>query len=196
MTNFNEFIEKLIETYPISVKENEEISKRLIYQTFKAKQQLLYEGDVSDRIFFVLEGLVRSYYYDERQHEHNTLFVAQRGFIFSVTSYANQQASFEYIEALEHTKVCSLKKEDIDYFISLSSNLALIYARMSEQFLRVCDHRHRTLQLKPEERYRTFKIEFPKLESRLKVDQLASFLGIGRSTLLELKKNSPKIDLS
>ena len=86
MTNFNEFIEKLIETYPISVKQNEEISKRLIYQTFKAKQQLLYEGDVSDRIFFVLEGLVRSYYYDERQHEHNTLFVAERGFIFSVTS--------------------------------------------------------------------------------------------------------------
>jgi CRP-like cAMP-binding protein len=195
MTNFNNFIQNLIEIYPITAKEKEEISKRLIYQTFKAKQQLLFEGDISNRIFFVLEGLIRSYYYDERQQEHNTWFVAENGFIHSVTSYVNDQPSFEYIEALENTRVCSLKKEDINYLISLSSNIALIYARLTEQFMCVYDQRNRYLQLKPEERYRSFKIQYPKLESRLKIDHLASFLGIGRSTLLELKRKSPKIDL-
>ena len=195
MTNFNNFIQNLIEIYPITAKEKEEISKRLIHQTFKAKQQLLFEGDISNRIFFVLEGLIRSYYYDEKQQERNTWFVAENGFIHSVISYVNDQPSFEYIEALENTRVCSLKKEDINYLISLSSNIALIYARLTEQFMCVYDQRNRSLQLKPEERYRSFKIQYPKLESRLKIDHLASFLGIGRSTLLELKRKSPKIDL-
>jgi CRP-like cAMP-binding protein len=192
MTNQDNFIQKLIEIHPISSKEKEEISKILIKQNFKAKQNLLRNGEVSDRVFFVLEGLVRGYYYDEKQQEHSTWFVTDGGFIYSVMSYVHQKPSFEYIEALEDTTVFSLKKEDIYKMIHFSSNLAIIYARLTEQYLAVYDQRHRSLQLKPEERYERFTSQYPKLEARLKIDHLASYLGIGRSTLLDLRKKVQK----
>lgn len=182
------FIEKLIEINPISVQENEKISKLLTIQNLKKKQLLVRSGELSDCIFFVLEGLLRVYHYDEKFQEHSTWFVPEGGFRYSVLSNVHQKPSLEYIEALEETTVCSLKKEDINNLIKFSSNFAQIFAHLFEQYLGVYDQRLRSMQLKPEERFLIFKIQYPKLESRLKIDQLASYLGIGRSTLLELRK--------
>lgn len=182
------FIEKLIEINPISVQENEKISKLLTIQNLKKKQLLVRSGELSDCIFFVLEGLLRVYHYDEKLQEHSTWFVPEGGFRYSVLSNVHQKPSLEYIEALEDTKVCSLKQKDIYNLINFSSNFAQIYARLLEQYLCIYDQRHRSMQLKPEERYMRFKMQYPKLESRLKIEYLASYLGIGRSTLLELRK--------
>ena len=188
MYKTDNFIEKLIEIHPISIQEKEEISKILSFHNFKPKQLLLLKEEVSDCVFFVLEGLVRGYYEDETYQEHSTWFVPEGGFIYSVLSYVHQKPSFECIEALEDTKVCSLKQKDIYNLINFSSNFAQIYARLLEQYLCIYDQRHRSMQLKPEERYMRFKMQYPKLESRLKIEHLASYLGIGRSTLLELRK--------
>jgi CRP-like cAMP-binding protein len=191
MTNQDNFIQKLNEIHPIPSKEAEEISKRLNHLHLKAKQHLLYAGDISDSVFFVLEGLVRAYYHDENQQEHSTWFVAEEGFIYSVMSYVYKKPSFEYIEALEDTKVLKIKKQDIYELIQQSGNFSIIYSSLTEHYLAVYDQRQRSLQLKPEQRYLRFINQYPGLESRLKIDHLASHLGMSRSTLLGL---SPKID--
>ncbi len=61
MYKTDNFIEKLIEIHPISIQEKEEISKILSFHNFKPKQLLLLKEEVSDCVFFVLEGLVRGF---------------------------------------------------------------------------------------------------------------------------------------
>lgn len=149
---------------------------------------MLQQGDVSDTLYFIVSGLVRACYDDlTNRDEVTSWFLPEGGFIYSVTSFVNNTPSFEAIVAEEDTVVVAISKQQLAALFSCSPTFSTIAFQIAQQYLCVYDERVRSLRLPAKERYKRFQSQYPMLEARVKLNHLASYLGIGRSTLCQLR---------
>ncbi len=156
--------------------------------TYEPHTYLLRAGDVSNTMYFVCSGLVRSYYNDKITGESITSWlIKEGGFIYSVNSYVNVSISFENIIAEEKTSVVGIHKHDLYALMSISGIYAKIALKLTEHYLQIYDERVRSLQYSAEERYRRFESQFPDLLLRVKKDHIASYLGMCKASFRKIR---------
>jgi CRP-like cAMP-binding protein len=78
----------------------------------RRKQYILQQGDVYQLNTFVVEGCFRMFLVDEQGKEHNLQFAIENGWILDMESFYFGQPSRLNIEAIEHSIVYQIKKED------------------------------------------------------------------------------------
>lgn len=188
MNTTTHFLEQLTTIIPLTDAEKSTLQHHLQVIRFSKNSYLLQQGDVSDTLYFIVSGLVRAYYDDlTNRDEVTSWFLPEGGFIYSVTSFVNNTPSFEAIVAEEDTVVVAISKQQLATLFSYSSTFSNIAFQLSQQYLCVYDERVRSLRLPAKERYKRFQSQYPTLEARVKLNHLASYLGIGRSTLCQLR---------
>ena len=80
------------------------------YEKFNAKKYLSSMGKISNKIFFIIEGLARVYYLKDGK-EITTYLSCDEGFIASYSSFINQSTSFKNIQCIENCEVHSFTFE-------------------------------------------------------------------------------------
>ncbi len=91
----------------ISISDNtlDEIVRLFKPLTVKKNTILLSQGETCNKLYFVNEGCIRTYYITEQGHE-KTRFIAFEGMIAtSLTSFISQQPSFEFVDVLENSEL-------------------------------------------------------------------------------------------
>ncbi|WP_242410227.1 Crp/Fnr family transcriptional regulator [Flavobacterium sp. Root901] len=83
-----------------SENEMEKIAVCFEHEKFNSKEYLSEIGKISNRIFFILNGLARVYYFKDGK-EITTYLSCDDGFIASYSSFINQAKSFENIQCIE-----------------------------------------------------------------------------------------------
>ncbi|MFN3590041.1 MAG: Crp/Fnr family transcriptional regulator [Spirosomataceae bacterium] len=182
-----EFINR---TFPIDPKVYDSLLEKCHTLEFKKGEYLLYKGQICDTVYFIVEGLARSFYKTlDNEKEVTSWFIPEGEFACSINSFVHESPTFEFIQLEEDTIVIAIHKKDLNTICLQFSIVCMLTRHVTEKYLCLFDERIRSFQLTPWERYNRFLLQYPTLKARVKLSHLSSYLGIGRSTLCRLRNN-------
>jgi len=176
------------------VKLPEEAWKRLIShlttKTLKKKEVWHKAGELTETMGFVLNGCLRTFFTDEKGHEHIVQFAFEDWWTGDLMSFVTQEPSSYSIEALEETTLCILHKEDYEQLL-LDFPIFERFFRILVQGAYVASQvRMIALMSKnAENRYNDLVRKYPMLEMRVAQHHIASHLGITPEALSRIKRN-------
>lgn len=149
---------------------------------------LLKEGDLCNECFFVVEGLIRSYYLLENGEESSTDFFMEET-VVSPSCYGTGEPSKHYLQCLEDTVVFAGNPQIEEEMYASYPELASMSRVIGEKIM--AEHRDDFDSYKmgsPEERYLVLVESKPQLLQRVPQYQLASYLGMKPESLSRIRK--------
>ncbi|MCB0847095.1 MAG: Crp/Fnr family transcriptional regulator [Bacteroidetes bacterium] len=155
----------------------------------RRRQFLLQEGDVCKHNSYVVEGCLRMYMVDENGKEHNLQFAVENWWLIDMGSFYSGEPSRLNIEAMEHSTILQIGKEDqFDLFVNYPK-FNRIFRVLAENALISCQRRVlQNISSTAEERYLDFEKRYPQLFNRISNVQIASYLGVTPEFLSTIRK--------
>ena len=184
---------KLLETINQTVAVSNELSQQLINRFEKRNipkgEILLKEYQISRHLYFIESGLVRTYYY-HKDKEITSWFYGEGQFATSWYSFYSTHASFEFIETIEDSTVYALGKDNFKDLMDSFREFERFARILAEQQLGFIDFYSKGYNyLSAREKYDDLLRYIPDIELRVKLGQIASFLGISQETLSRLRSS-------
>lgn len=165
-------------------------SGNLKIKEFAKHEMILMQGDISSQIFFVVEGLLRSYSIDAKGKEHILQFAPEKWWMSERNGILFNEPSDLFIDAIEATKVIIVPK---DYFMVAGQHVPCLLDMnntMLNNSIRFMQKRiNMLLSATAEERYLDFIKLYPNLTLRVPQWMIASYLGITPESLSRVRKD-------
>ncbi|MDB4920511.1 Crp/Fnr family transcriptional regulator [Mucilaginibacter sp.] len=152
-----------------------------------AKTQLIKEGEIAQKLFFIKKGCLRVWF-NNNGIEVTTQFFFEGEAATSLESFLNKEASLFTIEALEPCEIAILNKSDYDTLMANDPAFADWFYQTALQKLLL--HTKRLLSFiknKPMERYQELISQQPELFQRVPQRYTASYLGITPISLSRIR---------
>ncbi len=174
----NDLLTTLATLAPIDGQVEEHLLPLIGHRTLRPKELLLRPPQVARCLYFVEEGLLRSFQSDETQ-EVTTCFFLENNWII-VPSFLSQRPSMFCLQALERTQLSLITYSDLRALIGQFPAFSLHWALVLEQCLAHPHplssrfHTHDTASRK----YAMLLQYCPTLVQRVPVKYLATYLGM------------------
>lgn len=168
-----------------------ELQKQIFtkFQRIETKKgdTILNESNKANYLYFVEKGILHNYYF-HNEKQISSWFYYEDQFITSWFSFYSQKPSFETIECLED---CILHQISYTNYQKLIADFPAFgnFARLlAEEILINIDLFSKSWSfLSAKEKYELLQEYFPKIELRIKLGLIASFLGISQETLSRIR---------
>lgn len=172
----------------------EEETFRSLLQFFQTKSTakkavLLREGEICTEYYFVLKGLLRKYYVNEKGVEHTTEFALEQWWMCDHFSLLQHRPSEYFIQAVETCELLVINKADMDRLLTafpiMESYFRAVYQKAyAAAQMRVKYHS----EFSREELYHHFRRLQPEFLQRVPQYLIASYLGFTPEYLSEIRK--------
>lgn len=185
---------KKLETFlegfgPLSEDDRNVLRSVLTIERFDQGYYLWKAGQRDEKIFFVNEGLVRLFFFDEKGDEITVHFISEKNFVadpgtfstsapLAVSAVVEKESEILVLDQLAQKR---LEQEFFDWRVLLRK----IVERTLFEKVKL---RNRLVQASAKEKFEIFLSAFPGAANYLKAADVASFLGISQYTLSHLKK--------
>lgn len=184
-----EFIERILKIFPMSQEEIQVFGERFEIQNFKKGEFLLREGDILNRVFFMMEGIVRQFKIVDGV-DKSTFFYCENQMIRLLENNPMNPTSSYSLECLEDCTVCvAFSREDDMQFIQKHPRFESLCLILMDDLYKIAqENQDYYTQYSPEKRYLKFMEERPDLIQRVSQQHLASFLGFTAESLSRIRK--------
>ena len=147
-------------------------------------------GKIPRQIAFVLEGVLRFCYYNNKGEEITHYFIGEGQFITDYAKFEAQIVASEYIQAVTNCKMLVFSKDAWDEV----ANTIVGWENMESKMVKKCltesiDRRSRLLTEDATTRYLSFIKDFERIINRIPLSYIASYLGITQQSLSRIRKN-------
>lgn len=171
---------------------NTELRKEIInkFQLVETKKgdYILEKNNRANYLYFIEKGVLHNYYYHE-ERQVSSWFYVENQFITAWHSFYTQKSSFESIECLEDCTLYKISYSDYQKLIADFPAFGNFARLLSEEILAIIDEFSKSWSfLSAKEKYELLQTNFPKIEQRVKLGLLASFMGISQETLSRIRK--------
>jgi CRP-like cAMP-binding protein len=157
---------------------------------FKKDGYLSEAGKVPRYVAFVLEGVFRFCYYNNKGEEVTTYFVDEGNFVVDNEKFESQIAASEYVQAATDCKVLAFSKKDWDEITNTIVGWEMLKAKMIKKCLLLAMERRSPLVSEDATtRYLSFMEAFPNLINRIPLSYVASYLGITQQSLSRIRRS-------
>lgn len=154
----------------------------------KAGEHFLQAGDMNYKAVIVLSGLLAHYVWDKDGNEHILLFVPEGMNTGALQTAINDKPADENIIALEDSILLTFDRREMEKLAHDNTRLLRMIIERQKLVISQAAERIKFLTLfSPEERYNYFNTTYPRLESRVKLKHLASFLCITPQSLSRIR---------
>jgi len=144
--------------------------------------------NVHSEIGFVIKGLFRGYYIDEKGKEINTRFNKEGGFVTHYKAFISKEPSKYVFMAVEPSVLLCFSYTHLIESYKKYPKLERFGRLMAEAIIRKMDGRLESHHFDDAtKRYSDFLKEYPDLNNRLSLKQIASYIGITRPALSRLR---------
>ncbi|MCO6147027.1 Crp/Fnr family transcriptional regulator [Flavobacterium sp. NRK1] len=183
---FQQHIEKFVQ---ISDEEFEEIRKFFDTKVLTKKQNILEEGQICQHHYFVLTGLLRKFYINEKGTEQTTEFAIETWWLTDNFAYEHKVPTEFYIQAVEKSVVLSITQENqvklLEKFPVMERYFRFVYQRAYA----AAQKRIKFLfSFSKEEFYYQAVKNHPDFVQRVPQYLIASYLGFTPEYLSEIRK--------
>lgn len=152
-------------------------------------EYFIREGETPQKLAFVLSGLFRYVYINDKGLEFTKSLIQERDFISSYSAMITQNGSHFFIEALEDAVVFVIPYHKWQTLLAQDPFWTGFLLKFIEKGFITKEKRERDLLLLPAEtRYQNFLKEYPGMEGRIKQTIIASYLGIQPESLSRIRK--------
>ncbi len=174
---------------------NPEIRKELASlfrcREYAKGEELLHQGDLWTRIFFVEQGLLRLFFVRNDGREFNKNFILEGEFVFPVTPIMWTKPSLFGIRCLEPSSVWIAEAEAFRHILDVRNEWKELQL---ETLVRLTDYKlqreHELLSCDGSQRYKVFCERYPRLAGRIPLSQLATYLGLTDVSLSRIRRRS------
>lgn len=145
------------------------------------------EGQLTRDFGFIINGILRIYYLNDKGEEWNKHFLQENDFVAS--SISPEKKSITYIQALTKTIILCIPFPELVQISTKYNEINLFIQKLTFSYLE--QKQNREISLLSEEamnNYLTFKNSFPDLENKIQHYHIASYLGITPTQLSRLRK--------
>ncbi|OMP74719.1 Crp/Fnr family transcriptional regulator [[Flexibacter] sp. ATCC 35208] len=168
----------------------EMITSKAVIKTTPKDEYYHEAGRIPREIIFLLDGIMRVCYYNNKGDEITKYFLDENNFIADINSYNQGIPSTEYIQAITDCEYVVLSKTAMEELsmtiISWDAIIAKITAKgLAEKVNRISP----MMAEDATERYLMFLRNFPTMANRIPLSYLASYLGITQSSLSRIRRN-------
>jgi len=147
-------------------------------------------GKVPRQVGFLLEGVVRFCYYNNKGQEITHHFIDENNFVSDQQKFEAQVVASEYIQAVTNCKLLIFSKKDWDdignTIVGWDNITGLI---LKNCLLKTIERRSPLVSEDATTRYLSFIENFPNLVNRVPLSYIASYLGITQQSLSRIRKN-------
>lgn len=151
------------------------------------KTSVIRPGENTDKVYFIIKGMVRIYYYKNRKEITNQ-FMTEDHFFAPVYHMFTGKENPNYYQAMEDTIALAARYSDMERLYARSHNLEHTGRKLIEFYYAVfLKQSYDLMFLTAEERYNIFVRENPELLKRLPLRHIASYLGIQHETLSRIR---------
>lgn len=159
----------------------------------KAKETILPKdayfveaGKVMKQVGFIVEGIIRICYYNNKGEEITKIFIEENHLLFNLDNVP----STEYLQAATDCKLVVFSNQDwkeiADTIVGWENIIQKIISKsLAEKLARVSP----LVSQDATTRYLEFMEKYPTLANRIPLSYIASFLGITQSSLSRIRKN-------
>ncbi|RZJ53353.1 MAG: Crp/Fnr family transcriptional regulator [Flavobacterium sp.] len=146
-------------------------------------------GKISTQVGFVLDGILRVCYYDNKGEEITKYFIDENNLVVDLESFQNSICSSAYVQAVTDCKLIVFSKQDWDELLqTIISWDAIIHKIIARALMQKIERRSPLVSEDATTRYLSFMEKYPKILNRIPLSYLASYLGITQSSLSRIRK--------
>lgn len=162
-------------------------------KTIKKKEFLLREGEVCRFEAFVTKGLFKVYHIDAKGTEQILYFGMEDWWLTDIDSFASQNPSQLFIEAIEDSEILVISKKDKDFAYENFPFVEKLFRIMTQKTHSALQRRMiDNLSKTADQRYLDFIEKYPSLNQRLTNLQVAAYLGISHEFLSKIRRKTTK----
>jgi len=176
--------------FPLNSAERDELAMRFTERKIKQRGFIQQDGDVCRHFTFVVSGCFKMYAVDKNGKEHNIQFAAENDWITDLSSFYSEKPGRLYIEAIEPSVILQIKHPDLLQLYTnhhkFDRNFRII---IEQKFIELQNRVLQNISSTAEERYHSFRQQYPNLSNRLPSTQIASYLGITPEFLSKIRKD-------
>lgn len=154
--------------------------------TFNRRQLITSEGQTEKYLYFVLEGIQRSYYIKDDK-EHVIAFTYPPSFSGIPESFITQQPSRYFLETITASKMLRISHEKLQALMDEDREIERLMRKATELVLIGLVQRHyELLAYSIEDRFKAFAERSPHLFNMVPHKHIASYLGINATNFSKL----------
>ncbi len=146
-------------------------------------------GKIPRQVGFVLEGVVRGCYYNNKGEELTRCFIDENNLVVDYVNFEANTASAEYLQASTDCKLLIFSKqnwEELSYTIVGWDN---IKNKMVQKCLYQKSRKSPVISQDATTRYLEFLENYPTLANRVALSHIASYIGVTQQSLSRIRKN-------
>ncbi|WP_343539510.1 Crp/Fnr family transcriptional regulator [Sphingobacterium thalpophilum] len=185
---FKKHLDKFIK---ISDDEFADITGYFEQQTLKKKENVLTEGQICKASYFVLDGILRKFFINEKGVQQTTEFAIENWWMTETFSYINQTATEFYIQAVLPAEVLVIRQHALDDLLEKHPVMEKYFRMVYQKAYAAAQMRVKLLyEHSREELYRQFLKNQPAFLQRVPQYLVASYLGFTPEYLSEIRKKN------
>ncbi|MEH6682621.1 MAG: Crp/Fnr family transcriptional regulator [Sediminicola sp.] len=147
-------------------------------------------GKIPTQVGFILEGVFRFCYYNNKGEEITHFFLDENNFVTDYQKFEANAVASEYAQAVTDTKLLVFSKKDWDEILNTVIGWDKIVAKIYKKCLiETIERRSPLVSEDATTRYLSFIEKFPNLVNRIPLSYVASYLGITQQSLSRIRKN-------
>ena len=158
----------------------------LVPMKYAKNELILKEGEVCTNIYWVVKGLVRQFYKNEK--ELTEYMATENSIVMCIESLFREQPTKLQIKALEPTILIALPKAELEAVAMKSVNIQILYRKILEESLILSQHHADMLRFESaQDRYQKLVKNQPQLILRAPLVYIASYLQMTPETLSRVR---------
>jgi CRP-like cAMP-binding protein len=185
-----EFLEYVLKFGSLNQQQVELISSKATELNLRKDEHYLEAGKIARQFGFVLEGVARVCYYNNKGEEITKYFIEENNILVNLDSFENDVPSSAYVQAVTDCRLIVFSKQDWQELLHTIVGWDNIIHKITSKALMLKVERISPLIAEDATtRYLKFMEIYPTLANRIPLSYIASYLGITQSSLSRIRKN-------
>ncbi len=182
-----ELIEYILQFGNLNKQQIDLIKSKTTEKELRKNDYFIEAGKMFNQVVFILEGVLRICYYNNKGEEITKYFVDENRLV--VNPYKGEPMP-EYIQAITDCKLILFSQQDWDELSNTIVGWESITNKIFQKgLIEKMDRRSSLVSEDASTRYLTFLEKFPTLANRVPLSYIASYLGITQQSLSRIRKN-------
>jgi CRP-like cAMP-binding protein len=166
------------------------ITSKATEQEIKKDDYFSEAGKIARRVGFVLDGIVRVCYYNNKGEEITKYFIEENNLVVDLESFNNEIASTAYVQAVTDCRLIVFFKKDWQELLNTIVGWdAIVHKIISKALMQKVERRSPLVSEDATTRYLRFLEIYPTVVNRIPLSFIASYLGVTQSSLSRIRKN-------
>lgn len=186
--NRHPLINYLTNSIPISLQEEKLLLAKVKNRTYLKGQYLAQQRDVCKHLSFIVSGSTKTFHVDNEGREHIFRFAIENWWAADLPSFFEQISGNTNVQCLEKTEVIQISLQNLEELYLEIPQLEHFFRLIFQKAAIALEKRIIiNLSYSAKERYLLFKEEYSEFEQRIPQYMIASYLGITKQYLSEIR---------